>query len=227
MGDDLWVAASHLGEHRNSTAHLYQRLRELRGLNYGDYAYIEPFPMGMFKTQRDPGTLRSLNHFQVWIRPVAPRNAAFAIKGALFELDNLARNGLTDKQFQASRTFLVKYLDHLTDTGAKRLGHDLDMRFLGAGRSFSDSLKARLKALTLDQANAAIRRHLRASALDIVAVARDPEALRKDLLAEASPIPAYPAPKPEIQAEDEAISRFKLDLRPEDVTQVPLEDVFK
>src|SRR5262249_6481545 len=40
----LWLARAWLGEHRSSMSHLYQRLRELRGLNYGDYAYVEAFP---------------------------------------------------------------------------------------------------------------------------------------------------------------------------------------
>ena len=222
----LWVATSWLGEHRNSTAHLYQRLRELRGLNYGDYAYLEPFPMGGFLSQRQPGYLRSQNHFQVWIRPVAPANGAFAVKGALFELDKLTRNGLEEASFQASRTYLVKFLDHLTDTGAKRLGHDLDMRLRGFDQGFVATLKPRLKALTRDQVNRAVAKYLRTSRLEIAVVTRDAEAFKRDLLAEASPLPVYQSPKPELKAEDDAISRFQLDLKPEDVTVTPLAEVF-
>src|SRR5262249_24637223 len=44
----LLLVSSYLGQHRMSSAHLYQRMRELRGLNYGDYAYVEYFPRGMF-----------------------------------------------------------------------------------------------------------------------------------------------------------------------------------
>ena len=40
------IANSWLGEHRNSSSHLYQVIRETRGLNYGDYSYIECFPGG-------------------------------------------------------------------------------------------------------------------------------------------------------------------------------------
>ncbi|HEX8291735.1 MAG TPA: pitrilysin family protein, partial [Pyrinomonadaceae bacterium] len=40
----LALVASYLGQHRSSVSHLYQRLREARGLNYGDYAYVEYFP---------------------------------------------------------------------------------------------------------------------------------------------------------------------------------------
>ena len=40
----LWLARTWLGDHRSSVSHLYQRIREIRGMNYGDYAYIEPSP---------------------------------------------------------------------------------------------------------------------------------------------------------------------------------------
>ena len=40
----LSVARAWLGEHRASSGRLFQRIREVRGMNYGDYAYIEAFP---------------------------------------------------------------------------------------------------------------------------------------------------------------------------------------
>jgi zinc protease len=55
-GDPDFVAMllvqSWLGQHRESVGRLYNRMRELRGLNYGDYAYIEYFPRGMFRSSR-------------------------------------------------------------------------------------------------------------------------------------------------------------------------------
>jgi len=39
----LWLARAWLGEHRASNGRLYHRIREVRGMNYGDYAYIEAF----------------------------------------------------------------------------------------------------------------------------------------------------------------------------------------
>ena len=54
----LWLARSYIGEHRSENSHLYQRIREERGMNYGDYAYIEYFPGAMFSMQ--PGTELSL-----------------------------------------------------------------------------------------------------------------------------------------------------------------------
>jgi zinc protease len=72
----LWLAKTWLGEHRASSAHLYQRIRELRGMNYGDYAYIEAFPRGMFQFFPNPNLARKAQLFEVWIRPVTPQNAA-------------------------------------------------------------------------------------------------------------------------------------------------------
>ena len=42
----MMLANSWMGEHRESVSHLYQVIREKRGMNYGDYSYIEAFPRG-------------------------------------------------------------------------------------------------------------------------------------------------------------------------------------
>src|SRR5207237_8657538 len=81
----LAVAASWLGQHRSSNSHLYQRLREARGLNYGDYAYGEYFPRGMFQFAPDPNLGRQQQIFQIWIRPVEPKNGHFTLRAALYE----------------------------------------------------------------------------------------------------------------------------------------------
>jgi zinc protease len=222
----LWVATSHLGQHRDSTGVLYQRLREIRGLNYGNYAYLEAFPGGMFGFQPRPGVARATNIWQIWIRPVAPANGAFATKAALFELGKLVKNGLTEKEFQAARTFLVKFLDHLTDTAAKRLGHDLDDADLGLP-AYPETFKARLKALTREDVNRAVRAHLRTDRLDLAVITKDAAAYTRDLFAEASPTPKYESPKPSLKEEDETISRLKLDLKVEDVIVAPLTEIFK
>lgn len=222
----LWVATSHLGQHRDSTGVLYQRLREERGLNYGNYAYLEAFPGAMFQFQPDAGVARWFNHWQIWIRPVDPKNGAFALKAALFELDKLVKQGMTEKEFEAARTFLVKFLDHLNDTGAKKLGHDLDMASMGLPADHAATFKAKLRGLKAEDVNRAIRKYLRTTNLDIAVITKDAEAFQRDLQAEASPLPKYESPKPQLQAEDEAISRFKLNVNPKQVTVQKLEGLF-
>lgn len=59
----LWLARSYFGEHRSSNSYLFQRIRETRGMNYGDYAYIEYFPNGMFQTRPETGLGRQQQIF--------------------------------------------------------------------------------------------------------------------------------------------------------------------
>ena len=77
----LKLVQSYFGQHRSSNSHLYQRLREARGLNYGDYAYLEYFPRGMYQFQPDPNLARQEQIFQIWIRPVPPEQAMFTLRG--------------------------------------------------------------------------------------------------------------------------------------------------
>jgi zinc protease len=88
----LSVARAWLGEHRLSSGRLYQRIREIRGINYGDYAYIEAFPRGMFQFFPDPNLARTHQIFEIWIRPVVPANAHMSLRIAIHELDALVRN---------------------------------------------------------------------------------------------------------------------------------------
>src|SRR5713226_3364710 len=60
----LAVVASYFGQHRSSNSYLYQRLREARGLNYGDNAYVEYFPRGMFQFTPDANLARQQQIFQ-------------------------------------------------------------------------------------------------------------------------------------------------------------------
>ncbi|MGD2071621.1 MAG: pitrilysin family protein, partial [Gemmatimonadota bacterium] len=67
----LMLANSWFGEHRSSFSHLYQVIRERRGMNYGDYSYIEPFPLGYTTQQRPVNYSRRSNLFEIWIRPIS------------------------------------------------------------------------------------------------------------------------------------------------------------
>jgi zinc protease len=124
----LWLARARLGEHRASVGRLYNRMRELRGLNYGDYAYVEAFPRGMYQFQPDPNLARRAQLFEVWIRPVMPENAHFALKLALCELRNLVENGLSEADFEATREYLSKNVFVMTKTQDQQLGYALDQR---------------------------------------------------------------------------------------------------
>ncbi|HTS02837.1 MAG TPA: pitrilysin family protein, partial [Thermoanaerobaculia bacterium] len=222
----LSVARSWLGEHRSSSSHLYQRIREARGMNYGDYAYVEAFPGGMFRMLPDPNVVRRAQLFEIWIRPVVPKNAHMALRIAIRELDRLVSDGLTPSEFETTRDYLMKNVYLLTATQDARLGYALDQRWYGLPDYVTDT-RAKLAKLTRADVNAAIKRHLQGKDLSVVVVTKDAEGLRDALVADAfSPI-AYDGEKPkELLDEDKAIGGMKLGLGPGAVTITPVEDVF-
>jgi zinc protease len=223
----LAVVASYFGQHRSSNSHLYQRLRELRGLNYGDYAYIEYFPRGMFQFQPDPNLGRTRQIFQIWIRPVEPQNGHFALRAALYEYDRLVKDGMSKDAFEGAREFLLKNINILTSTQDANLGYALDSRYYGLS-DFNTYMRERLSRLTLEDVNNAIRRYLKSDRMRIVMVTKDAEALREAIINNtASPI-KYNAPKPDdILEEDKVIQNYRINVKPEDVVIVPVERVFQ
>jgi zinc protease len=222
----LSVARAFLGEHRNSMSHLYQRIREVRGMNYGDYAYIEAFPGGMYQSVPEPNVARRAQLFEVWIRPVVPANGPMALKIALHELDLFVRKGISEADFQATRDYLTKNVYLLTSTQGEELGYALDSKWYGIG-DYVPYMRDRLAKLTRSDVNKAIRRHLSAEKLTVVMIAKDAEGLKKQLLAPDPSTIAYDAPKPpEVLAEDKVIGSRKLGLVPERVRITPVADVF-
>jgi zinc protease len=218
----LLVAQSYLGQHRESNGQLFQRLRELRGLNYGDYAYIEYFPRGMFRLEPEPNLARQQQIFQIWLRPIEPPNAVFGLRAALYELNRLIKDGMPEKSFEQTRQFLPKYINVLTKTKSAELGYAIDSAWYGIP-NYNDYIKTALAKLTLDDVNRAIRKHLRADNLEIVAVSPNAE-----LTGEAPTPMHYIADKPaEVLAEDKIIERWPLNLRPEDVRIVAADTVFE
>ena len=83
----LLLMQSYLGPHRMSGGRLFQRIREIRGINYGDYAYIEYFPRGMNLMEPSPNLARRSQIFQIWIRPVEPPAAAFTLASGILRAE--------------------------------------------------------------------------------------------------------------------------------------------
>lgn len=223
----LVLVASYFGQHRSSNSYLYQRLREARGLNYGDYAYIEYFPRGMFQFQPDPNLGRKLQIFQIWIRPVEPQNGHFILRAALYEYDKLVRNGMSQEDFDETREFLTKYVNVLTATQDAQLGYALDSRYYKI-KDFPTYMREQLAKVTLADVNRVIKQYLKSGAMRLAIVTKDAEGLRQAILSnKPSPI-TYNAPKPkEITDEDKVIERYKIIVKPADVTILPVDRVFQ
>jgi zinc protease len=231
-GDPDWaallVAQSWFGEHRNSNAHLYKRIREARGLNYGNYAYIEYFPRGMFQFRPDTGLGRQQQIFQVWVRPLRSNNdALFATRTAQFELQKLIADGLSESDFEATRSFLGKYVSLLTDGQSRQLGYQLDGQYYGTG-AFADYVREGLNKLTLADVNRVIRENLASDKLQYVFVTRDAEDLRQRLATnQASPL-AYDAEKPaELLEEDRLIEDLELGIEADAIRVISADEVFE
>ncbi|HEX7862595.1 MAG TPA: pitrilysin family protein [Verrucomicrobiae bacterium] len=222
----LKLVESYLGQHRSSNSHLYQRLREARGLNYGNYAYIEYFPRGMYQFQPDPNLARQQQIFQIWLRPVPPEQGVFTLRAALFEYNKLVSDGISEEAFAATREFLTKFVDVLLQTQSASLGYALDSRYYGIPQ-YSDYLKGELAKLTREKVNAAIKRHLQANKMRVVMVTKDAEAL-KEAIASGKPSPiTYNSPKPEeILAEDKVIEKYEIPTKAEWITVTPVTTVF-
>jgi len=223
----LLVASSYLGQHRMSGGVLYQEMREKRGLNYGDYAYIEYFPRGMYLFEPQPNQARHYQIFQLWIRPVEPPTAKFALRLALFELDRFVRQGLSQEAFDRTREYVTKYLNVLTRTQSANLGYAIDGMFYERP-NFTSSLKADLAKLTRDDVNKAIRQYLRADKMVIVSIAHNGEGLKQQLASEDPSPMKYNSPKPEtILEEDKTVEKWPLGLTPASIAVVPVAGVFQ
>src|SRR5439155_289652 len=165
----LSVARAWLGEHRISSGRLFQRIREIRGINYGDYAYIEAFPRGMFQFFPDPNIARQRQLFEIWIRPVVPVNAHMTLRVAIHELYQLIQRGLTKEEFETTRDYLMSNVYVMTAQQDQQLGYALDSGWYGIGE-YTGFMRKALQSLTAEQVNAAVKKHLNTRNLSVVFV---------------------------------------------------------
>ncbi len=213
----LLVVQSYLGPHRLSVGRLYQRIREARGINYGDYAYLEYFPRGEFVMEPPPNLARQSQIFQLWLRPAEPPQAAFALRLAVYELNKLVKDGISQEDFERAREFASKYVNILTKSKRAELGYAIDSLYFGIP-DYNTYVKTAVAKLTRDQVNAAIRKHLRADRLQIVAVSPNAQQLKKDLIGVGpTPIHYNSEKPPDVLAEDQIVEKFDIGLRPQDI----------
>ncbi len=222
----LAVANSYLGEHRTFNGKLMQDLRGKRGLNYGDYSYIEDFIQQGGSTFPVPNNPRRQQYFSIWIRPVPADKAVFALRAALWELDRLIEKGLSREEFEATRSFLLNYSKLWVQTQSRRLGYAIDGEFYGRPDLVSE-LADRLPKLTVEEVNAAVRKHLKTDGIKVAIVAAEATRLR-DLLNSGKPSPITydtQGTPSEILDEDKTIAEFPL--KDVSVRIVPVDQMFE
>ena len=224
----LAIANSWLGEHRNASSHLYQVIREQRGLNYGDYSYIEHFPRGGFIQMPPQNAARRKQLFEIWIRPVPLESGHFALRAALREFKHLVEHGMTENEFALTRSFLRNYVLHYAPTTMQRLGYALDDRFYGINGSHLELFRKMMGEITRDEVNASIRKHWQYGNMHIAVVTRNGAAFR-DALVAGTPSPiTYKTAKPEsVLNEDKQIEVFPVPVKKENVKLVPVGEVLE
>jgi zinc protease len=224
----LLVANSAFGEHRTFNGRLQNRMRSARGLNYGNYSYIENFIQDGGGNHPLPNIPRRQQYFSIWIRPVAPQNAGFALRQATRELKMLVDGGLTEEEFQATRRYLLNASRLWTQSVSRRLGYRMDAEFYGT-EFLVDRVQRELPRLTLEQVNAAIKRHLQYRDLAVAVVTEDAEGLRDTLLS-GKPTPiTYQTPTTDeaLLKEDEEIESFPLPLHRDRLRVIPAREMFE
>lgn len=187
----LMVANSWLGEHRKSYSRLYQKIREARSMNYGDYTYIEWYENGGSNMLPPPGTPRYLNYFSIWLRPVQTAkglkkqypeladikigHAHFALRMALREMDNLVNKGLSKEDFANTVEFLRSYTKLYVESPAKKLGYLMDSYFYNR-KDWINELDALLAKLTPEMVNNAMKKYWQTKNMDIIIITDESEA---------------------------------------------------
>ncbi len=221
----LMVANSFLGEHRTFNGLLMTELRGERGLNYGDYSYIEHYANPPFTSRPTPNVPRRQQYFSVWIRPVVPDTAHFALRAGLHSVERTVEEGLTAEQFELARDYLLNYSKLWAQTLSERLGIMMDSRFYGMPY-WIEEIERRLTGMEVGAVNAALKKYVHPDRYEAVIVTPDARATAAALfLDQPSPIEyANPVPE-EVLTEDQEI--VPLEVRPTAVEIVPVGEMFE
>jgi zinc protease len=243
----LMVANSYLGEHRKSYGKLYDKIRDVRSMNYGDYSYIEWYENGGGNMLPATGVPRSANYFSMWIRPVQiaeglkkqytelsdiqTGHAQFALRLAIRELDMLIKNGMSKKDFEVTRQFLRSYNKLYIQTPESQLGFLLDSKYYGR-KDYIKEMDALLAKLTVDDVNKAVKKYLQTQNMFVTIVTDDSEAqpLALSLQNNANSPMSYSNLMKEglpqkVRDEDAEIANYRLNIK--SVKVVDTKDTFK
>lgn len=243
----LMVANSWLGEHRKSYSRLYQKIRQERSMNYGDYSYIEWYERSGRRMTPFAGTPRSSNYMALWIRPVQIAkqlknqyvelneikvgHAHFALRMAIRELDLMIKKGMSQEEFATTRDFLKSYTKLFAQTPNHRIGYLLDSTYYGR-EDYLAEIDILLAELTLEDVNKAIKKYWQVDNMFVTIITDKSEAqpLADSLLNNTvSPMSYSNVVKKglsaETLAEDDIVASYPLNIK--SVVIVKSEDTFK
>lgn len=225
----LMVANSYFGEHRTFNGVLMNRLRGDRGLNYGDYSYIERFVGGVGGSRfPDVNTPLRQQSFSIWLRPVQPENAHFAIRTAKFELEKFVEKGLTEEQFEQTRKFVTNYSKLWAQTLDRRLGYKMDSEFYGMADDYIERIEKELNSLNAGEVNKVVKKYINPNNMKVTVVANDAKGLMETMLANTPTTMKYQSPVSDnIAADDKQINTLQLGINKAKTRVIPVARLFE
>jgi zinc protease len=142
------------------TARMTQQIRSERGWSYGAYS--------------DLSYDRRRQAFSMWTFPKAS-DAAPCIRLQLEMLEHFCKDGITPKELAWAKRYLARSHAFSVDTAAKRVGLALDSELYGLPPGYHEKYVERISAITLDEANAAVRARISPADLLVVVVGTEAE----------------------------------------------------
>ena len=135
---------------------------------------------------------------------------------------------MTEGDFHLTRRFLRNYVLHYAPTTMGRLGYALDDRFYGIAGSHLELFRKMMGEITLEEVNAAIRKHWQYGNMQIAVITKNAEAFQQALVSGTpSPI-TYKNAKPEsVLREDKEIEVFPVPVKKENVRVVKVTGVLE
>jgi zinc protease len=147
------------------------------------------------------------------------------------EMDKMIKNGISEEDFEATRTFLLSYIKLYIQSPAQQLGYLMDSRMYGR-YNYIEELGNLLSELTVDDVNQAIQKYFQIENMKFTIVTDVSEAeplarsLKDNLPSPMSYSDAVKAGLSEdVLKEDEETENFKLNVK--EVSIIDSKDTFK
>lgn len=222
----LRLAGCWLGEHREGFGHFFNAIREDRGLAYGAYAYIEYFKQAGWSKQADNGIVRNNQYFHMWTYP-KEENFEFCFKLMTRDLEALCYNGIGLDDFKLVKEYTRNSYAFLMETPDKQLGMKLDAHWYDLPH-FVSTYQEKVEAVKHDDVNRAAAEYLKPNDLLYVAVVSDGKAAMAELLTPGAELQLPSgASEGELATVNDQIKNYDLKLKPEDITIIPADELFK
>ena len=137
------------------TSRLMREVRSKRGWSYGAYARLS--------------IDRRRQSFSMWTFPAAT-DAAACLGLELGLLETFVDKGVTPKETSFIKRYLARSQAFEVDTASKRMHQALDVELLGLPADYHSAYVERVNAVTVEEANASVKRRLGAGDLLVVVV---------------------------------------------------------